>query len=84
MALVKADKDSNAASSTSSYSAEDSGDPAKCGYSAVEATGEAATSNAEITSTKDSVGGDQLGTNIGSYSSQTGTLNAKSGMKAQK
>lgn len=84
MALVKADNDSNAASSTSNYSAEDSGDPAKCGYSSIEATGEAATSNSEITSTKNSVGSDQLGTNIGSYSYQTGTLNAKTGMKSSK
>jgi hypothetical protein len=84
MSLLKADKDSNALSSTSSYGAEDSGDPAKCGYSAIEATGEAATSNADISSTKDSVGSDNEGTNMGSYSYQTASLNAKSGMKSSK
>ena len=82
MALIKADKDSNAAPNTSAYGAEDSGDPAKCGYTQVDAGGEAAMSNKEISSTKDTVGADNQGTNMGSYSYQTANLNSKSGMKA--
>lgn len=74
MALIGAEKSSNAASSTSD-NAPEGGDPGKMGYTLMETTGKPATSNKEIKTTKGSIGEINEandGTSLDSYSYQKG------------
>lgn len=69
MSLVKAESDSMVSKPTANYKPE-GGDPGKMGYSLIEATGEPATSNKEISSTKGAIGAENEGTSLDSYSYQ--------------
>lgn len=83
MALIGSIKGSNALDNSGSNGpGEDSGDPAKCGYTVVTADGDPAMSNSDISSDKATVGAGNDGTNMGSYQFQTDILSSMKGMPA--
>jgi len=81
MSLISAFGDSNAAPAKADKSAEEDS-PYKCGYSVVEAEPSVPELQSEVPGQGMAVDGVQEGTAIKSYSYQTPTLSATSGMAA--
>lgn len=81
--LITALKDSNAAPATADKK-EDHSSPWECGYNTVEATPSTPLVQSEVPGQGDAVGAEQDGANVRSYSFQSGTMSATSGMPASK
>ncbi len=82
--LPKAFPDSNAAPDKADHSGEEDSSPYKCGYSVVEGMPEVPELQSEVPGQGKAIGAEQAGTAIKSYSFQTPTLSATSGMPASK
>ena len=83
MGAINAEKDSNAAKGGADKSA-DGGSAAMIGYTTETADPEAVEYNSQLSSTTEAPGAAQYGTSLNSYSFQSDTMSAKSGMKAKK